>query len=61
MRKIIQGTYLSLFIIMSIGIVGNIEVGAKTSTISLIVYGIVTFLTVGKFIYCSDLIQKGGK
>lgn len=50
-QKIIQGTYLFLFVIMSFGIVGNMQVGDKTPLANLIAYGIVTFLTVGKIAY----------
>ena len=55
-QAIIQGTYLFLYVIMSIGIAGNIELGIKTSTKILIVYGIVCFFVAGKFIYW---IKKG--
>ena len=51
MRKIFQRSYLLLFMIMSLGIAGNIDLGVKTPTINLIVYGFVLFFTVGKIIY----------
>ena len=55
-QTIIQGTYLFLFIFMTWGMVGNIKLGVKTPTITLIVYGIVCFLTTGKILYW---IKKG--
>lgn len=50
-QRIIQGMYLFLFIFLSIGICGNIELGEPTSTGCWIVYGIVAFLSIGKIIY----------
>ena len=55
-QAIIQGTYLFLFIFMSWGMIGNIELGVKTPVVKLIVYGIVCFLTAGKILYW---IKKG--
>lgn len=51
-QRIFQITYLLLFFIMGIGIAGNIELGVETSTSHLISFAIVSFLTVGKFVYC---------
>ena len=50
-QAIIQGTYIFLFIFLSLGIVGNIELGVKTPAIILIVYSIVSILTIGKIVY----------
>lgn len=50
-QAIIQGTYLLLFVFMTLGIIGNNEMGVKTPAITLIVYGVVCFLTAAKIIY----------
>ena len=50
----IQGIYLFLFVFMTIGICGNIELGLKTSMGCWITYGIVTFLSIGKIYYVAN-------
>jgi hypothetical protein len=50
-QTIIQGTYLFLFIFSTIGIIRNIELDVPIPTFWIIVFGISTFLTLGKFIY----------
>lgn len=50
-REIFQLIYIFMWLIMSIGIVGNMELGIKTPTISLIIYSVLSFLVAGKIIY----------
>ena len=46
-----QITYILLWFFMTIGILGNIELGVSTPLINMIIYGVVSFLTAGKMIY----------
>ena len=58
MRKFIQRTYIVLFVFLTLGIVGNIELGEKIPTWGLITYPVVSFLTIGKVIYLSKKEEK---
>lgn len=51
-QAIIQGTYIFLFMFSSLRIVRSINLGEPIPKFWLIVYGISTFLTYGKIIYC---------
>lgn len=55
LQKIVQGTYIFLFILSTFAIVGNIELDIPVPTTTLIVYVISTFLTYGKVIYVNHL------
>ena len=50
-QAIIQGIYMFLHIFLSIGIVGNIETGVKTPIYMWVMFGITSFLVLGKIIY----------
>ncbi len=52
-QKIIQVTYLLTFLITSIGIAGNVDLGLKTPGYIFKVFIISGILTVSKLIYCS--------
>lgn len=55
-QAIIQGTYITLFILMSAGIAGEFDIGIDVPRINWSLYAIVSFLSIGKLIY---LYKKG--
>lgn len=52
-RKIFQTSYILLFIFISVGIAGNMDLDEPTPTWAWITLFITGFLTVGKIIYVS--------
>lgn len=51
-RKIIQYTYLIIFVLSSIGIVGNIELDEPVTKFQILMYVTSGLLVFSKIIYC---------
>lgn len=51
-RKIIQYTYLIIFVLSSIGIAGNIELDEPVTKFQIIMYVTSCFCVFGKIVYC---------
>jgi hypothetical protein len=50
-KEVFQGLYLSLHLFLSLGIVGNMELGVQTPIYIWILYSITSFFVIGKIIY----------
>ena len=52
-QKTIQATYITTFVICTMGIGGNLDANKPITKGMLIVYGISAMLTLGKIWYCT--------
>lgn len=50
-REVFQALYMALHLFLSVGIVGNMELGVKTPVYIWILFSITSFLVIGKMIY----------
>ena len=50
-KTVFQGLYLTLHLFLSLGIVGNMELGIQTLLYIWIMYSITSFFVIGKIIY----------
>ena len=51
MRTIFQTVYITLFIFTSIEVIANMQNGVQTPLYISVIYGITTFLSMGKVTY----------